>query len=81
VAGRQVLVRGACKTGRFGRLAKQAGQVAEEGRTGNRTGKTHAKGGIKIRPIRSKLDASIQYKIGAAKLRWGGGARSASFCV
>jgi hypothetical protein len=38
-------VRGTCNAGRFGRLAKRA---AEEGRTGNRTGKTHAKGGINL---------------------------------
>jgi hypothetical protein len=60
-AGRQELLRGACNAGRFGRLAKQAEQVAEKGRTGNRTGKTQVKGGIKISSLRSKL-ASIQVR-------------------
>ncbi len=51
----------AVHAGRSGRIAKQAGQIAEESRAGNRTGKTHVKEGIKISSIQRKLNASKQY--------------------
>jgi hypothetical protein len=61
-----ILVRGAWNVGRFDRLAKQAEQAAEEGRAGNRTGKTHMKVGIQIRQhtYSSKLDVNtIQHNL------------------